>query len=392
VSAPQIPLSEPRAAVDNHLLALTGLRIFPALAVYLSHLTPPAGAPAWLSRALASGYYGVTVFFVLSGFVLAINYWDRLTRPSKRNVWSFAVARFARVYPLYLLVIAYMACRVHVSTGQIPPSWPWHIVGLQAWLPNIFDAFAFGPSWSISVEFFLYACLPLLAFGLRRVVTLRQLVIAAALTIVAMLVLAWWFQHDGRSMLPTTDPGSAHRWLYRLPLTRLGDFLLGIFAARIFVAVRHRAHMDKAGAILAVVGAASLVYFSTQLWMFTSALRWDAGYAIPSFLLILGLALSPRAPLSRLLALPAILLLGEASYAFYLIHAEVAGAFGAGSWTTRVTFGTLSLEVMSLGLVMALAIGLHIGIERPARVILRRLLDRRRPPPPPRALVPVYYG
>jgi peptidoglycan/LPS O-acetylase OafA/YrhL len=392
VSAPSLPLSEPRAAVDNHLLALTGLRIFPALLVYFSHFGAPAGSPQWLVLALASGYYGVTVFFVLSGFVLTINYWDRLTRPSARNLWSFAVARFARVYPLYLLVIAYMACRLHVLTGQIPPSWPWHLVGLQAWLPNIFDAFAFGPSWSISVEVFLYASLPLLLLGLRRLVTVRQLALAATITAVAMLALAAWFQHSGRAGLPTTDTGSAHHWLYRLPLTRLGDFLLGIFAARLYVSVRGRSHMALIGAIVAAAGVGAMLFLSTTSWMFNSAFAWDVGYALPAVLVILGLALSPGALLSRFFALRGMVLLGEASYAFYLIHSTFAQSFGAGSWTVRVTLGTLCVEAMSLGLVMAMALGLHVGIERPARVILRRLLDRRPPPARAPAALPVYYG
>jgi peptidoglycan/LPS O-acetylase OafA/YrhL len=392
VSATHLPLSEPRTAVDNHLLALTGLRIFPALAVYFSHLHAPAGSPDWLARALAGGYYGVTVFFVLSGFVLAINYWDRLTRPSGRGLWSFAVARFARVYPLYLLFIAYIVCKTHVLTGQMPRSWPWHVAGLEAWLPNIFDAFAFGPSWSISVEVFLYASLPLLVLALRGLVSVRGLVAATALTVIAMFALAWWFRHVGRDLLPTTDTSSSHFWLYRLPLTRLGDFVLGIFAARLYVNLRGHPRAGAAGAVLAAAAAASILILPTPSWMLGSAYSWDVAYAVPAFVLILGLALSPAALLSRFLALPALVLLGEASYAFYLIHTSVATTFGAGSWTLRVSAGSLCLEAMSLGLVMAIAIGLHIAVERPSRVWIRRLLDSRRTPPPAGVPALVYFG
>ncbi|MDX6552609.1 MAG: hypothetical protein QOH74_1097 [Gaiellales bacterium] len=306
-------------------------------------------------------------------------------------MWSFAVARFARVYPLYLLAIAYIACKSYVVTGAIPLSLPWHILGLQAWLPDLVDAFAFGPSWSISVEVFLYASLPVLALSLRHLVTVRGLVVATVLTIVVMVLLAWWFQYAGRATLAATDAGSAHHWLYRMPLTRLGDFLLGIFAARIYVNVRERPHMDKAGAILAAVGLLSLLFFTTQFWLSTSAFRWDVAYAVPSDLLILGVALSPTAALARFLALPAIVLLGEASYAFYLVHATVAEPLGAGAWAVRVTAGTLSLEAMILGLILAMAIGIHIGVERPSRVWIRRMLDHGRPPAARTPLLR-YYG
>jgi peptidoglycan/LPS O-acetylase OafA/YrhL len=378
-----LPVHEPPAAVANHLLALTGLRIFAALAVYFSHVGAPEGSPAWLERSLASGYYGVTVFFVLSGFVLSINYWDRLHSPSRRTLRSYGVARLARIYPLYLLVLLYVACRTKVGSGTVAGSWPWHAVGLQAWLPDVTESYAFGPAWSISVEIFLYATLPLIVLSLGWLTSVRQLVVATLLTIAAMLAVTWWFQHAGRADLAPADPGSAHRWLYRMPLTRIGDFLLGVLAARLYVALRDRPRVPSAGAALALVGVASIAFFSTQTWMATSAYTWDVGYAVPSAALILGLALAPVAPLSQLLAIPAIVLLGEASYAFYLIHFFVATPLGAGSWALALAPSTIALELMSLALVLAISIGLHVGLERPARGYVRKVLDPRRASPGP---------
>ena len=59
--------------------------------------------------------------------------------------------------------------------------------------------------------------------------------ITAAAVAVAMFALAAVFVVTGHGNLSFADPGSAHRWLYRTPLTRLGDFALGILAARLFV-------------------------------------------------------------------------------------------------------------------------------------------------------------
>ena len=271
------------------------------------------------------------------------------------------------------------------------PSWPWHLAGLQAWLPDSLNVLGFGPSWSISVELFLYATLPILILCLRPLVTVRRLVVAMLITIVAMLAIATWFQH-ARGSLAVTDPDSAHRWLYLTPLSRIGDFLLGILAARLYVNLRGRPRAESAGTAIAIVGVLAIAFFMTQSWMYLSAYSWDVGFAVPAVVLIFGVALSPRAPLSKLFALPALVLLGEASYAFYLIHASVAEGLGATAWIGATSTSTLGLEVLSLGLVLAMAIGLHIGLERPARVFFRRVLDRRRPSPAVRAPVLVHYG
>src|SRR5262245_48985028 len=65
--------------------ALTGVRFCAAMLVFLSH----AGLPAPFDWFALSGYNGVTLFFVLSGFVLTLNYFEELTRPTPRKLWNF---------------------------------------------------------------------------------------------------------------------------------------------------------------------------------------------------------------------------------------------------------------------------------------------------------------
>jgi len=57
-----VPVAEPPASDRESLHALTGLRIFAALAVYAHHMPPPMGAPAEVYAAMWSGNSGVTVF------------------------------------------------------------------------------------------------------------------------------------------------------------------------------------------------------------------------------------------------------------------------------------------------------------------------------------------
>lgn len=113
------------------LPALTGLRIFAALAVYGSHIGSPAGVPNAIGTFFSSGYCGVTIFFVLSGFVLAINYFDGFRRPTARGTYNYFVARFARVYPLYVLVIFFFVVRQH-TLGESVDSWWRSALAIQA--------------------------------------------------------------------------------------------------------------------------------------------------------------------------------------------------------------------------------------------------------------------
>jgi peptidoglycan/LPS O-acetylase OafA/YrhL len=353
-------MQSPKPGVD--LAALTGLRFFLALAVYISHVPPPAGSPEIVATVMASGYYGVTFFFVLSGFVLAYNYWDRLA--GKRDLWDFAVARFARVYPLYIVVLLFVATRIGGS-----PELVLHALALQQWHPDLLVAYAYNaPGWSIGVEFFLYATLPFLLLLVALAERRRALVWLAAGVALVMLALATWFIDTGRSDLPWTDPESAHRWLYRTPLTRVGDFLLGVVAARLYIGWRRG---TRPGTLM-IYGAliAALVLAMSPEHIF-SAYSWDVSYAIPAFVLILGLALVPRNPVARVLAHPKVVLLGEASFALYLIHWWMKNDLGSGAWTVWFGPRTIAQELGILAIVTATAIGIHLYFERPARTLVR---------------------
>ncbi len=121
------------------------------------------------------GRFGVDIFFVLSGFVLAHAYLAKI-RAGQFDYWKFLVARLARIYPLHILVFGFVGMMlisssmlgVPVQSDAFPPG---HI------LPNILLIQAWGltpgatwnvPAWSISAEWFAYLLFPLFALiGLK---------------------------------------------------------------------------------------------------------------------------------------------------------------------------------------------------------------------------------
>ncbi len=363
------------------LPALTGLRIFAALAVYASHIGPPASSPLAMQSFFEAGYSGVTVFFVLSGFVLALNYFEDFRRPTAGGTYRYFVARIARVYPLYLLVVLYIIVR-HNALGESMAGWWQHLLAIQAWHPDLLVAYNFDPpGWSIGVEFFLYACFPLIVPLTARLRSPRALLVAAGAIVLAMAALAGWFDFGPNGGYPW-DGGSAHRWLYRSPLARLGDFTLGILAARLYLQTRDRGSITRAGPVLAVAAAATLIGLMCWKGLLMTPWSWDLAYAVPAVVCIFGLAVAPLGLLARLLSIPFIVLLGEASYAFYLVHWPALQFLAGGQWAATTTMTTVAYEAFTLGAILALAIGLHLMVERPARTYVKRALGWRRAPKP----------
>jgi hypothetical protein len=67
--------------------------------------------------------------------------------------------------PTHLLLLVWVSLPQLISREAPNPLWWRHVLAVQAWSPVVGEAFAYnGPGWSIGVEFFLYACFPLLVF------------------------------------------------------------------------------------------------------------------------------------------------------------------------------------------------------------------------------------
>ena len=359
-------------AGGRYIDALTGLRIFPALVVVFSHLSPPQGAGPRLESFLASGYLGVTVFFVLSGFILTHKYFDRLLQQfSARLLGSYLVARVARIYPLYLLMLAWVSVPAFLASDFDGWLWLKHALALQAWTGSLNEVYTFNdPGWSISVEFFLYACFPLLVFVLSPALrTPRRALVLLLAVVGAMCAVTAYFYATGRDQLPWQDPQSAHRWLYRNPACRLGDFLLGMVTARL---VTCRLPIPRpalsGGAVLAV-----LVIVTQMCWPehLGTAASWDVSYALPAALLLFCLASAPSSLGGRFLAATPLVMLGEASYALYLCHMNMLRRLDLGDLPGAAWLA----NGMTILVVMAAAVGLHVAVERPARGLLRAWLD-----------------
>lgn len=130
----------------------------------------PENAGSWL-KVLAAGNTGVTLFFVLSGFLLVQPFIQALKAGARVNVSSFYSARLLRILPLYYSAV--LVAWLISSNGT-------SALKALLFIPVGFEIFPFSvPWWSLCTEVQFYLLLPWLMLGLHFRFG-RYLVIAAA--------------------------------------------------------------------------------------------------------------------------------------------------------------------------------------------------------------------
>jgi peptidoglycan/LPS O-acetylase OafA/YrhL len=170
----------------SEIPALTGVRALAAWWVVLLHLQPAFAALtsslAPLSGFLANGgVQGVDLFFVLSGFVLSLNYYDRFQRLNATSYGRFLWLRLARIYPVHLVGLAVWAVFLVINTfvGHVDAARNNSYFGIQYLVANLLLVQSWWipmkmswnyPAWSISLEWLVYLWFPLF---IRRVAGVR---------------------------------------------------------------------------------------------------------------------------------------------------------------------------------------------------------------------------
>lgn len=131
---------------DKHIPGLDGLRGLAAVIVALNH-APKFGLSKVVEQ--GAGNYGVMLFFILSGFLMAHLYLDRTF--SQRDASSYIVARITRIVPLYYFVLLISFC----ITFYAPSGWPFQMSAAQLLLHLLFIGNV-SVFWSIGPEFQFY--------------------------------------------------------------------------------------------------------------------------------------------------------------------------------------------------------------------------------------------
>ena len=378
------------SASRERLAALTGLRFAAALGILLFHYGGPlvAGLPAWAERIRTGGHVWVGLFYVLSGFVLSLA--NPLPMgPSERR--TFYVARFARLYPAYLLafvLIAPFALERWEGGGSVALAKAAIVATaclalVQAWATPIARLWN-PPGWSTSVVAAFYAVFPFLAARLARL-SGRGLALAAVGAWASSLSLPLLYlalRPDG-----AIDPGlltwEEPFWLEALkfhPLARVGEFAFGVALGLL----HHRGlALGRAGGAAAVASLGAVVVLLG--WGGAPYVLLHNGLYVPLFAIaLLGLA-SADGGAARLLSAPPVRALGDASFALYALQEPLW------LWARRLLAddpqsapGAAFVAGWAL-FAIAFSVVVSRSLERPARRALRALLggERARAPSVP---------
>lgn len=362
------PLSFPAEAPRPRLHLLDGARGLAAAAVLFWHYqlfffplgARRASAEVWALEPFAGplrllyrhGLHAVPLFWLISGFVLAFVYYG-----AGASTRSFAVNRFARLYPLHLLTLLLVAGLQFAAVRRFGAELiygnndPYHFALQLAFASDwgFQRGFSFNaPIWSVSVEVLVYALFWLTVRWLPRWGVALPLLLALAAAVLVEAIGA-----------PRTSV-----------LNCAFYFFLGVsFCALARALEPERRALLGIGAVLLAGGALGFALLPAQAWQLLVALPLASGGAM-----LLALAAEPwlSPGVRRVCAV-----IGDNTYGMYLWHVPIVLALFvllAGSHDMMRLASSGWFLALFLGLTIVLARLGYVGFERPWRERLRRRL------------------
>ena len=380
---------------DSYLPALTGIRFFAIFHIFMFHLVSlygsekPEGmenmlagfkdAPQTLVVFASNGWISTSLFFLLSGFILAYLYWgeDGQLTTTRRRFW---LLRAARIYPIHLIVMTlillmqvpwYLGQDMPLST--LVPSALATVALVQAWVPPWIPLWSW-PTWTISALVFLYLIMPWLMTTLSRL-SRRQMIIAlVAMPFVSIIpTLAYAArQAAGAPWSMNVDMFVANTPLFWVPYFAAGMLMTRIFSLSRFEPTRSNpswfAWGDAAFIVVIAIGCTPGIEQPLKFFI-------RQGLLMPFFIIMLLDLARGRGLMARIFSLPGTGFLGETGYSIFIWQSIVL-MFTYVSLMAMPAIGPYQIWI-AIALIMALAIPSTYLIEKPiARFIRRKYIDR----------------
>ena len=358
--------------VSQRLRALDGLRGVAILLVmgfhYFYHLESfyykstlyPYGETFSSVLIFKYGYMGVELFFIISGFVIA------MTLEASRSVIDFVIRRFARIWPA--LIVSAILTFFLLNWSDAPfalhrrQSWPNFLPSLTLTPPSLWSGwfpkvdYVTGVYWSLVVEIRFYMIAVILFWLFSREKLARNLVIFTLVVYIA------------RALLRRAMPG--YNGVYDALF--IPDYLPWFAAGAVFYELYKERLAKGAALIMLAMMYALIARVSTNYAMIGRDPVFASAAAL--FFLTLFWFLATKPTSIRIFEIRPLVWIGECSYSIYLYHYAIGMIFiSQVSKTIGLIPQLLLVAAISL-LVLAVGRVSYATVENPARRWLTKLL------------------
>ncbi len=342
--------------------ALTGIRAIAAFMVFFNHLPLHLNFPffQYLQAGLSSG---VSLFFILSGFLITYRYYNNF---SFSEDWfaKYFIRRFARIYPVYffLVTIVLITSAPH-SLG--------YIVENYTLTHSLFDYgdIAISPSWSLTVEECFYLSAPIIFLLIRKYGLWSPLMIYIVLLTTTLL-------------LKDNKPNVFVANHYMFMLTYMGrffEFYMGTVLAMRFMKGKtsgrkngNYTYYGLAGILLVILCIGGTLLLHGTIRLMATQMLFNIALPLPVVVFYRGLCTENTA-VSRLLSGNLMNLFGKSSYTFYLLHMLIIGPTHAfTNLFSGIRYDILVISEFFITLILSIII--YLLFEHPANLHIKRLL------------------
>lgn len=297
--------------MKKKILSLQTIRAFAFLGIFLSHTR---------ITSLPLGTWGVSVFLVLSGFLMTTAYYDKTLQTGFVPSLLFGWKKVLALYPLHILMMLAALPIFYKGIATTSVHIAANITLMQSWWPDSSVYFSLNSvAWYLSVCLFAYFVFPAVLKKLQRAASVKHLLIIAAVVIVLQNIPAYLTHH----FRPIPIGDNFYKWVtYILPLSRVGDFIVGSVFGCIFVRRNREETLRPIAANvleLAALGLtlASILCSADKLNVWWS--RYSLWYLPGALLLVYAFAIN-KGLLSKILTNKVTVWLGDLSAYGFLLH------------------------------------------------------------------------
>jgi peptidoglycan/LPS O-acetylase OafA/YrhL len=336
--------------------ALTGIRALGATVVFIDHFPP------WVDAHITINV--MAFFFALSGFLIVRIYYEQ-AELRRRWLSKYFVNRFARIYPVYFLLLSIAVCLQHDFR-------PWTLITNYTLTHALFHGteLIIQPSWSLTVEECFYFLAPFFMILARRHNFWVPFALGCFFLMGALVISKLGIAFLGTPAFVLTTTFFGH----------FIEFFAGFYLALALMHLEKQGPTDAPGnkytmtglaGVLLLVLAMVIVYRRAPISFRSIIIINNFLIPVPIAVLYWGL-IRENTFLSRLLSSNVSGLLGRSSYSFYLLHTLVINYIAVPLLLSRDGFRPLYV-LLTLVATWIASILLFVGYEEPVNLLIRRV-------------------